>query len=184
MSLFSSVRGIGRATNAPLLSDFDVKGRWKTDEGEVDISQSGQTVTAKFRSGGDCPFGAKRTIFFTGEVGDLSCGVFGDNCEAPFSGTLYRCTKSEELLKECQLEPVYEVPFHGSAGWQIITGKFKNEHYSKKTKKDEDKPDNANDEQQGCKWTRDPSGDKEFTFTFTRWHTPAWSSKKCTGRRC
>lgn len=163
---------------------FTVVGRWITEDGQVDVTREGQTVKAKFITGGDCPFGPKRTMYFEGELSEASCGgILVSTCEAQLTGTLYRCTTSEELIKDCHLDAEYTVPFQATAGWKTINGTFKNEHYSKK-ENDKNKNQSANEnDNPGCKWTRDSTGDKPIRFSMTRWQAANPSGDR-NGKRC
>ena len=168
---------------------YMLTGRWRTPEGAVvDVSKDGTHLTATFVSGGDCPFGAKRTTYFEAEITGKSCEnvLLGGNCKDLLKGSMERCTMSEELLKECDLPAVYSIYFEATGTPNIIDVTWKNEHYSEKTEdKSKDgsgRPNQNNDDKKRCRWTRDPSGDKKLEFKLIRYSLRG--GKKCLGRRC
>lgn len=170
---------------------YFLTGTWKTEDGEVNITKSDQDeLTATFTSGGDCPLGGKRKILFEAHLDGSTCHGIGMDrtCDALFSGLMFRCTTSKELLEECNLDSIYSVQFKAQGSDQIINGTFKNEHYSRKEedKKDQDKSGNQNDNQHVCKWTRDPSGDSQIPFSLSRKNPVGTGghSRRCKGKGC
>src|SRR4051812_13546313 len=80
---------------------YMLEGRWKTPEGAVvQIFKDGTHVQATFVSGGDCPFGEKRTTYFEAEITGTDCsGILDRICKDVLKGSMDRCTLSEELFK-------------------------------------------------------------------------------------
>src|SRR6476469_1611096 len=86
-------------------------GKWSTPEKDiVEFVKKGTHLTATFVSGGECPFGEKRTTYFEAEFVGQSCDLL-NNCKDVLKGSMERCTNSEELFRVCNLPAVYTAYF-------------------------------------------------------------------------
>ena len=159
---------LSTANQAQQKKKFDLTGLWTTDKGMVRVTQTDNSVSATFISGGECPFGAPtRTTYFTAQVGPAENGT-----AQLTNGTLYLCTNTKAVF-DCGFGN-YQTAFYATARQNMITLHAKSEYY-----RDDPMPtpspgggtgnDNGSD---GSKcthnWVRDPSGDSNRDFTLSR----------------
>lgn len=137
-------------------TDLDLSGLWVTSEGEeVQLTQlkngsGAATVFAIFTKNnklpnGACQFGDRREKFIDGSLEGKK-----------LTGTMWRCTDSEALFKDCHVAPVFKTTFQAEViSKDQISGKRRTEYWGP--------ADNGQ-----CKFTRDPSGDRDVAFRITR----------------
>ena len=178
-TLLFAPSGIGQkrkdTKSAPASKDdqilFDLRGIWVTSEGEeVDLDcpscplqgqavlggppMTNSSITAKFTGGGACKFGGQRKTFIDGKLAGKK-----------LTGTMWRCTESESLFKDCHVASVYTTTFKANViSKDEIYGYRRSEWYG---------PANLG----ACKFQRDPSGDKDVAFGLTRKQPTAGNSK-------
>jgi hypothetical protein len=131
------------AADAPNLN-----GIWKTADGaRVRLTQSGNSVTTTFLSGGACPNGAERSSFITGQLNGTT-----------LQGTMMRCTIDQTLLADCNITDPWQTTFTATVSTDSISGTRRTEWYTW--------DDMVDGHRVNCR--RDPSGDSDESFELTR----------------
>jgi hypothetical protein len=136
----------------------NLSGKWHTSEGnEVRVEHRGQTVTAAFLSGGECPGGA-RTLYFEGQLQGNA-----------LTGATFNFCSDKSIVEECGHPSFRPTQFNATIGDNTITGTYRELWYEGFLEAGRLKCET---------FKRNPSADRDVPFTLTRECLPD-RAKRC-----